>query len=133
MEFYSEIWWGRSRGVCERIVLTREEKESLGRYALYGTILFTGPLLQQVVAYLLHLQAAEPKITRSHRTPPPFMWSLSVIEPRVEGMADSTGGKTAVLRVCGEGEGVRDWLKETLAQGGMEDLVGGEMWERAMG
>lgn len=138
MEFYMEAWWGPARGMCERVVLTADDAPSLEPYAIFGTVLLAGPLLQPLVDHLLGLQAAEPRINRALRGPPAFMWSLSVVEPRVEGMAGAAGAskdKTAVLRVCGkDSEEVKEWLRATLggSDRGMGALVGEEMWERAM-
>lgn len=101
---------------------------SLLPYTLFTTLLLTGPALQPLLDHLLRLQAAEPKIMHL-RQPPRLLWSVSILESRKEviGM-----GRTGMVRGCGvDGEEVRQWLEKVLS--GMGDLVGADVWERAMG
>lgn len=160
MEFYLELWWGPRRGLLERLVLASADRASLAPYTLFGTLVLAGPDVQTLIARLESCQAAEERITRSLKERPGFMWSLSIVEARVEGMAGvpctrapaapstlssstlpkttpvtASVNKTAVLRVCGiEAETVKDWLGTTLGpgKGGLAELIGAEMWERAM-
>ena len=63
------------------------------------------------------------------RQPSRLLWSVSILESHKEvvGM-----GRTGMVRVCGvDGEEVRQWLERTMS--GMGELVGPDVWERAMG
>jgi hypothetical protein len=175
IEFYLELWWGPHRGLLERLVLSSASGPSLAPYTLFGTVVLAGPAVQTVIGRLLVEQAREARITRSLRERPAFMWSLSIVEPRVEGMAGGPSpsssssssasppdpasssssssssfaastpapanppvpaNKTAVLRICAvEAEVAKDWLAAALGpgKGGLAELVGEEMWDRAMG
>ncbi|KAL7416166.1 urease accessory protein UreD [Mrakia frigida] len=104
---------------------------SLLPYTIYATLLLTGPSLQSLLTHLLHLQATEPKIMHLPHNAPrrSLLWSLSILDDRnVEGM-----GRTGMVRVCGvDGEEVRTWLAKSLG-GFLPELIGGEVWERAVG
>lgn len=102
---------------------------SLRPYTIYLTLLLTGPKVQSIITHLLHLQASEPKLILPLARPPDLLWSVSLLEDRgVPGM-----GRTVLVRACAvDGEALRLWVLQTM-QEGMGELVGEEVWERAMG
>lgn len=91
--------------------LSRTLGERLKPYSCYATVIFSGPLVHDVVA---HLDKLSQSITVFKTTSPARMiWALSPINE----------GKGHILRVAGvETEDVKDWLRESLR--GFEGVIG---------
>lgn len=97
----AEIIQGSSRTLGER----------LKPYSCYATLIFSGPLVQDVVAHLdkLYQSTTVFKIT----SPARLIWALSPVRQ----------GRAHILRAAGvETEDVKNWLQESLR--GFEDIVG---------
>ncbi|KAH0838208.1 UreD urease accessory protein-domain-containing protein [Lanmaoa asiatica] len=91
--------------------LSRTLGERLKPYSCYATLIFSGPLVQDVVAHLDKLSQSTTifKVT----SPARMIWALSPISE----------GKGYILRAAGvETEDVKDWLRESLR--GFENIVG---------
>ncbi|KAK4689534.1 urease accessory protein, partial [Tremellales sp. Uapishka_1] len=90
----------------------------LAPYHIYSTILIHGPHFASLIRRLNDMTDRTTQFQLPR--PPGLVWSFSPIE--------DTGG---VLRVAGvEVESVRKWLRETLAAGGIADMVGEGLWPR---
>ena len=97
--------------------LSRTLGERLKPYSCYATLIFVGPLVQDVVAHLdkLYQSTTLFKVT----TPVRMIWALSPMRE----------GKGHILRVAGvETEDVKNWLRESLR--GFEDIVGVDTYRK---
>ena len=95
----------------QRKGLSRSLGERLKPYSCYATLIFSGPLVQHVVAHLDKLYQSTTLFKVA--SPARMIWALSPISE----------GKGYILRAAGvETEDVKDWLRESLR--GLEDIVG---------
>jgi len=91
--------------------LSRTLKERLKPYSCYATLIFAGPLVQDIVTHLDKLYRSTTVFKAT--SPPRMTWALSPISE----------GKGHILRAAGvETEDVKNWLCESLR--GFEDIVG---------
>ncbi|KAI9461800.1 UreD urease accessory protein-domain-containing protein [Boletus coccyginus] len=91
--------------------LSRTLEERLKPYSCYATLIFAGPLVQDIVTHLDKLYRSTTVFKAT--SPPRMTWALSPISE----------GKGHILRAAGvETEDVKDWLRESLR--GFEDIVG---------
>ncbi|KAG9314262.1 UreD urease accessory protein-domain-containing protein [Chiua virens] len=91
--------------------LSRTLEERLKPYSCYATVIFSGPLVQGVVAHLNQLYQSMTVFKLA--SPARMIWALSPISE----------GKGYILRAAGvDTEDVKDWLRESLR--GFEDVLG---------
>jgi len=91
----------------------------MGPYNVYANILILGPHLARLLKHLDELANR----TRQFQVqrPPEVIWAFSPVE-------DGRGG---VLRVAGvEVEDVRKWIRGTMEDCGVKELVGEGLWPR---
>lgn len=89
-------------------------------YSCYLTLHIFGPSLAPVRAHLLRLFAGIVQYPQSR--PFDLLWSFSTLEE----------GKGGILRCAGDTtEKVKDWLVAVLKEGGMEAVVGVDLWKAA--
>lgn len=89
-------------------------------YSCYATILLFGPALAPL---LEHLKTAFASITQFKQSRPySMLWSFSELEKGQGGVARCTGDST---------EAVKNWVVQVLRDGGIEDLVGQDLWKNA--
>lgn len=86
-------------------------------YSCYATLVLYGPRLGPMLA---HLEATFARIVQYKQTNPySLVWSFSPLEKGQGGIARCAGATT---------EMVREWVQEVLKEGGIEELVGKDLW-----
>ncbi|KAK4703023.1 urease accessory protein, partial [Phenoliferia sp. Uapishka_3] len=89
-------------------------------YSCYATILLFGPKMAPILG---HLRAAFANITQYKQSRPySMLWSFSELEKGHGGIARCAGDST---------EAVKDWIVEVLKDGGIEGLIGADLWKCA--
>jgi urease accessory protein len=93
----------------------------LAPYNVYATVLIIGPKLQPLLEYL---RIMVDKVQQFQlQRPPKLTWAFSPVE----------AGKGGVVRIAAvEVEDVKMWLRQTLSNGGVRDLVGEGLWPRVI-
>lgn len=89
-------------------------------YSCYATLILVGPALAPL---LDHLRTAFGSITQYKQSRPySMLWSFSELEKGKGGVARCAGNST---------EAVKDWVVQVLKDGGIEDLIGKDLWKNA--
>ncbi|GAA5894224.1 hypothetical protein JCM5296_004688 [Sporobolomyces johnsonii] len=91
-------------------------------YSCYATLFLFGPACASLLA---HVQAAFSVLTQYKQNRPySLVWSFSPLEghPGGGGVARCAGDST---------EAVREWVTQLLGEGGIEELVGRDLWKTA--
>lgn len=131
----NEVWLGGKRVVRDVLLLEDENptgeggsgsggetsyRQRVEPYSCYVTLTIFGPAMAPILA---HLDAAFESITQYHQPRPySMLWSFSKLE----------GGRGGIARCAGDGaETVREWVVQVLADGGIEKLVGKDLWKTA--
>lgn len=122
--------WIEDRLVAKDVLLLEDETAAAGAdksyvarvapYSCYATILLFGPAMAPILA---HLQAAFANITQYNQSRPySMLWSFSELEKGRGGIARCTGDST---------EAVKDWIVQVLTDGGIESMIGEDLWKCA--
>ncbi|CEQ38953.1 SPOSA6832_00429, partial [Sporobolomyces salmonicolor] len=91
-------------------------------YSCYATLFLFGPACASLLA---HVQAAFSSLTQYKQNRPySLVWSFSPLKghPGGGGVARCAGAST---------EAVREWVTQLLGEGGIEELVGRDLWKTA--
>lgn len=119
-----------SRTIVKDVLLLEDEREEEARgrgrtsyyervapYSCYCTLILFGPSLLALRQYLHKIFTAVTQNAQSR--PYSLLWSYSTLQD---------GG--GILRAAGSGtEEVKDWLIEVMSAGGIEDVIGDELWK----
>lgn len=122
--------WIEDRLVAKDVLLLEDETAAAGAdksyvarvapYSCYATILLFGPAMAPILA---HLQAAFANITQYNQSRPySMLWSFSELEKGRGGIARCAGDST---------EAVKDWIVQVLTDGGIESMIGEDLWKCA--
>lgn len=120
--YYSlnEIWYGdTNQRVARDAVLLQQPDLDLKKmvYDTYGTLFLCGPRTQPLINHWREMQETLFK----HPRAPGFIWSLSVLD-----------NGCALVRVAGQSpEEVKDFLKDHLRRGGLEEWLGPDVFRNA--
>lgn len=90
-------------------------------YSCYCTLFIFGPTLQPLLQYFTDSFSQ----VSQYNIPNPYdlIWSFSSLEKGQGGVVRCAGAST---------ERVRDWLKDVLENGGIVDVIGGDLWQNAL-
>lgn len=120
--YYSlnEIWFADSdsRLVRDALLLQQPNLDSHKMvYDTYATLFLAGPRTKPLVD---HYSSLHDSIFKRHRAPD-FLWSLTVLEH----------GVTLVRAAGMSPEAVKDFYRDTLRAGGLEDWLGSDVFRQA--
>lgn len=92
-------------------------------YSCYCTLLIRGTLFTPLLHYLSHSFTSITQYKQTH--PYSLVWSFSPLEKGGE----EEGG---IVRCAGDStESVKEWVCEVLKKGGIEEIVGKDLWKNA--
>jgi urease accessory protein len=125
MDLYAstnDVYLGSTLLMRDRLVLEAPAREKLAPYHNYTTLLVCGPLMEPLVNHLAALTDKRDQAVFQQAKPMDLVWSYSPIPSTT---------KAGILRVAGISiEGVRDWIRKQLVDGGLQQLVGDALWPR---
>ncbi|KAM0756146.1 UreD-domain-containing protein [Meredithblackwellia eburnea MCA 4105] len=122
--------WVDGRRIARDVMLLEDESDGKGPqtsyyervepYSCYASIIFFGPAVAPILSYL---QAAFSNITQYKQSRPySLLWSFSELEKGKGGIARCAADTT---------ESVKEWIVQVLQNGGIEDLIGKDLWRNA--
>ncbi|KAI5475355.1 urease accessory protein [Pseudohyphozyma bogoriensis] len=126
----NEIWIDGRRVAKDVLLLedTHEKGEAtetsyaprVAPYSCYATLLLFGPSTKPL---LQHLERTFSSITQYNQSNPySLLWSFSELEKGEGGIARCAGVST---------EAVREWVVQVLQDGGIETMIGEDLWKNA--
>lgn len=120
-------------------------------YEIYATMLIVGPQLERLLVHLNSMADSKSSTQFQASRPLDLVWSFSrlgnmpghasragfsasasaAVQSGSGGSAGGAGNAGGVLRVAAKDtEDCRDWIRQVLVDGGLQDMVGAAMWQR---